>query len=152
MTAISKDILSLILALLLLTACGSATMPTEDLDTISPTTQSQPTDLPVQTPIMNLKDLLSSIPIITPDNAHEIVLLQELLGHESVTDVAINPDGNLLASSGLDGSVRLWSLATGNEIISWTLFPEAWGITFSPDGRFLVSGGWGGTISIWGIK
>ena len=39
-----------------------------------------------------------------------------LLGHtEKVNRLAFNPDGDLLASSSLDGTVRLWKVADGRE-------------------------------------
>lgn len=60
-------------------------------------------------------------------------------GHERrVNSIAYSPDGRLLASSSDDSTMRLWKLATGQEI--WKLpFPNGVSIVaFSPSGRWLA--------------
>lgn len=60
-------------------------------------------------------------------------------GHERrVNSTAYSPDGRLLASSSDDGTMRLWNLATGQEI--WKLpFPNGVSIVaFSPNGKWLA--------------
>jgi WD40 repeat protein len=54
--------------------------------------------------------------------------------------IAFSPDGQLLASGGLDGVVRVWNLATLREQLRFpghTGFVES--VVFSPDGKTLVS-------------
>lgn len=59
-----------------------------------------------------------------------------------------------LASSGTkDKSVKLWNLATGEEIR--TLFGRSdyvYSVAFSPDGNTLVSGSQDNTIKIWRLR
>lgn len=50
-------------------------------------------------------------------NAQGRALRQPLLGHSVVvSDVSFNPDGTMLASASLDGTVRLWDPATGQPV------------------------------------
>jgi WD40 repeat protein len=42
-------------------------------------------------------------------------LITRLIGHDGpVDDVAVNPDGSLIASSGQDGAVMLWDPRSGS--------------------------------------
>ncbi|HEX7450452.1 MAG TPA: protein kinase [Pirellulales bacterium] len=83
---------------------------------------------------------------------------RRLVGHElAVTCVDFSPDGKMLASGGADGTLRLWSVATGQEL--YTLERRADGdlrrVLFSPDGLGLVAAGRlgaGGAVSFWEIE
>jgi WD40 repeat protein len=59
---------------------------------------------------------------------------------------AFNPSGDLLAL-GADDGLHLWSVATGNELMS---FPgeEVFAVGFSQDGSLLAWGGWPGTVHL----
>jgi WD40 repeat protein len=49
-------------------------------------------------------------------------LIARLTGHESnIMDVSWSPDGEFLASGGLDGDLKLWDMKTGELIISYDL-------------------------------
>ncbi|PHJ58150.1 hypothetical protein VF14_22385 [Nostoc linckia z18] len=71
-----------------------------------------------------------------------------------VNSVTISSDGKTLASGSGDGTIKIWNLATGQEIR--TLIGYKYGdnlVAFSPDGKTLASGGSHSnrTIKIWNI-
>lgn len=64
-----------------------------------------------------------------------------LRGHENdVTAVAFSPDGLTIASSSLDGSVRLWDASNGAQTARIDAGVAATALAFSPDGAFLAVG------------
>jgi WD40 repeat protein len=84
--------------------------------------------------------------------------LSALGGHEGeVLSLAFSPDGETLASTGLDGTIILWDvpsfqklghlLPTGDDV-GWPV----WSVAFSPDGQELATGNDFGGVTLWDIS
>jgi WD40 repeat protein len=69
----------------------------------------------------------------------------------SILGMAFSPFGNLLATAGWDGTVRLWNLEDGKPLRVLTVGGSAEGVAFSQDGRYLAAGSSDGTVSVWGL-
>jgi WD40 repeat protein len=65
-----------------------------------------------------------------------------LKGHTDVINHgAFAPDGRTLATASWDGTVKLWHVATGQELMTLEGHKEyVWCLAFSPDGTVLASG------------
>ena len=66
-----------------------------------------------------------------------------------VVDLAFSPDGQLLATGGFDGWVRVWETATGRLVSEHQTHRERVAeVAFSPNGRWLASASWDGEVRI----
>jgi WD40 repeat protein len=74
-----------------------------------------------------------------------------LRGHGSyVTAIAFHPDGKILASASIDGTIKLWDVVTGE--VRLTLEGHTANITtiaFTPDRNTLISTDQDGTVKVW---
>lgn len=81
-----------------------------------------------------------------------------LKGHtNNILSIAYNPDGTQIISSGMDGTIRIWDVATGEQISlidSQTYW--VYRASFSPDNRQIVAGGYSGfsemLVEVWEIE
>ncbi len=78
--------------------------------------------------------------------------LKTFKAHKSyVTNVRFNPNGQIIASTSQDKTIKIWSL-DGKELK--TLKGHNTGVTklsFSPDGKILASASTDDTIRLWGV-
>ncbi|MBN3910993.1 MAG: protein kinase [Nostoc sp. NMS1] len=81
-------------------------------------------------------------------------LPKALKGHSSdVNSVAFSPDGKTLSSASDDKTIKLWNLASGEEI--HTLEGHSnwiWTVAFSPNSKILASGSADKTIKLWNVE
>ena len=76
-----------------------------------------------------------------------------LTGHDrDVYHAEFSPDGRRVASSGLDGTIRIWEAASGELIKTIRANPsEVNWVAFSPDGLQLASACDDGTVRLWDL-
>jgi WD40 repeat protein len=65
--------------------------------------------------------------------------------------VAFSHDGKRLATSSEDTTIKLWSVATMQEVVTLPTGQggAVWCLAFSPDGNTLASGRSDGTVRLW---
>ena len=70
----------------------------------------------------------------------------------AVLSVSFSPDGTSLASGSWDGTVRLWDMATRENVATLDAHTgEVSAVSFSPDGTLLASGSHDRTIRLWDV-
>ncbi|MBF0320468.1 MAG: caspase family protein [Nitrospirae bacterium] len=76
------------------------------------------------------------------------------LGHSGyVNSVAISPDGKYALSGSMDNTLKLWEIATGKKIRTFTGHSDRVNsVAISPDGKYALSGSWDKTLKLWDIS
>ncbi|QIR36511.1 ribosome assembly protein 4 [Tolypothrix sp. PCC 7910] len=84
---------------------------------------------------------------------NQVIEINTFEGHSSaVYSVAFSRDGQRLASSSDDNTIKIWDIATGKAIATLTGHSSSVrSVAFSPDGQKLASGSLDKTITIWDI-
>jgi len=78
---------------------------------------------------------------------------KQLLGHSGpVYSASFSPDKSHLISSSEDGTVRLWSLYTWTNLVSYKghMFP-VWAVKYGPYGHYFASAGYDRTARLWSV-
>jgi WD40 repeat protein len=104
--------------------------------------------------------LLATGSALGPDNIADISIklwdvaggreLFTLEGHRTdIHAVAFSPDGSLLVSGGIDPTVKIWDVKSGQLIRSLQSGEGVMDVIFSPDGTLVASAGSDGTVKLW---
>lgn len=89
-----------------------------------------------------------------PENSANYSSLYTIDKHgRNVTGTAFDPTRDVVVSAGLDGTVRLWDLTDGEEMMTLTSQPSPVnGVDFSPDGKRVVTAGSDGQIRVYQVS
>jgi WD40 repeat protein len=70
-----------------------------------------------------------------------------------VTDVAFDPNGSYMVTSGFDGTAVVWKVATGERHLDLSGHSgPVMGVEYSPDGQVIATAGDDGILKIWNAK
>jgi WD40 repeat protein len=71
-------------------------------------------------------------------------------GDDSIVRTAFSPDGQIVATGSVGGTIKLWAASSGSEVSTLSgHIHQIQGIVFSPDGRILYTGASDSTVRLW---
>ncbi|CAI2716970.1 caspase family protein [Nitrospina watsonii] len=108
----------------------------------------------MKTPLLFGIALLSLL--LSPTNSLADESIRTFTGHTgagAVTSVAFSPDGRYALSGSWDATLKLWEIATGKEVRTFTGHTYlVTSVAFSPDGRYALSGSVDYTLKLWEVE
>jgi WD40 repeat protein len=104
-------------------------------------------NIPTQKGVFNLS-------VWSTDTGKEIGMIPDIpeqVEHTGlISGMAFSPDGQILATSSWDHSVRLWDFSTRKKIATLQgHLNEVWSVAFSADGKMAASGAKDGEVKLW---
>lgn len=96
--------------------------------------------------------LVPYVPADLPPNVDRVLGIARMRHGAEITGVAYSPDGGRMASSSMDGTVKVWDLGNGRELRTYRggkdpVLPVR-GLAWSKDGKFIASTS-GNDIHVW---
>lgn len=80
-------------------------------------------------------------------------LYKTLTGHSGQgREVAFSSDSQVLATSSVDGTAKIWKLPEGQMMRTLVHPGGVTSVSFSPDGQTVATGGYDGTVRLWDTK
>jgi len=74
-------------------------------------------------------------------------------GNKLLIRTAFSPDGQIVATGSLNGTIKIWEASSGRELFTLNGHTDQiQGIVFSPDGRVLFTGASDRTVRLWEIS
>jgi Tol biopolymer transport system component len=125
-----------------------------DREINSETRPGNPIDVfftPTGRPYVTMNDPAEPNDVLLWD-VEENYIQHTLTGYQNGTyHVVLNLAGTIIGAASYDGTVRLWELASGDELAVLNHEGQAYGVAFSDDGRLVATSGDQGSVALWGI-
>ncbi|KAI0339475.1 WD40 repeat-like protein [Trametopsis cervina] len=96
---------------------------------------------------------IGSVHVINKDNLHWPECIMRIATSSPINDVAISPDGRIIATAHDDRTIGLWNAVTGERVGEPLIGHTYWvrSVAFCPDGTTIASGSDDGTIHLWNV-